>query len=124
MKTLFTRIKVILKGFQIRQLLAALLVGLILITVSATEATAAPANLKPGVKADLERVTDQGETGRPRTTGQWQSEKESLEGKPLQAAQRMAKEAADAVGEMAEIYPQNVKTLTPGVDNGKLPQDG
>lgn len=121
MKTLFAHVETIFEKFQIKRLIAALIVGWALIVASANGALAA--DLPANVKADLERVTEQGETGRPRTTGQWQEEKEALEGKPLQAAQRMAKEAADAAGELAELYPQNAKTLTPGVDNGQLPQD-
>jgi len=123
MKTFFTRLGSVLKGFQLRQLFAALMVGLVLIMASANKATPVLTSLAPDVKADLAKVTEQGETERPRTTGQWQAEKESLEGKPLQAAQRMAKEAADAAGDMADIYVQNAKTLTPGVDDGKLPED-
>jgi hypothetical protein len=55
--------------------------------------------------------------------GQWEAESESLEGQPGKQLKRIAKESADAVKNMAEIYPQNAKTLTPGIDNGALPND-
>ncbi|WP_017299084.1 hypothetical protein [Nodosilinea nodulosa] len=64
-----------------------------------------------------------GDVGRPRTTGQWQAENEALEGQPGKQLKRIAEESADAVKNMAEIYPQNAKTLIPGVDDGKLPTD-
>ncbi|MGG6240590.1 hypothetical protein ACQ4N7_18365 [Nodosilinea sp. AN01ver1] len=64
-----------------------------------------------------------GDVGRPRTMNQWQAENEALEGRPGEKLKRIAEESADAVKNMAEIYPQNAKTLTPGVDNGRLPTD-
>lgn len=63
------------------------------------------------------------DVGRPRTMGQWEAENQALEGQPGEKLKRIAKESADAVKNMAEIYPENIKTLTPGVDGGKLPTD-
>lgn len=63
------------------------------------------------------------EVGRPRTMGQWEAENDALKGKPGKRIERIAEESADAVKDMAGIYPQNVKTLIPGLDNGELPND-
>lgn len=119
MQTLFTRVNAFLKTLQVRQFLSMLLVGAIFMTTSV-----AKADLTPGVKAELDRVTTQGEVdGRPRTTRQWEAENEALQGNPVKQLERIAEQSADAIGEMAEIYPQNAKTLTPGMENGRLPQD-
>lgn len=118
MIAIFARIGAVLRALRIRQLLAALLVGAILLTTNIADAS-----LSSETQANLDRVTEQGETGRPRTTGQWEAERDSLQGKPIKRLERITEETADAVGEMAEIYPQNAKTLTPGVGNGELPED-
>ncbi|MDB9526692.1 hypothetical protein PN498_11880 [Oscillatoria sp. CS-180] len=118
MAAIFTKLSRMLSNIQWKQLAVACCVSVILLTANMPEA-----NLDPGVQSRLNTLTEQGETGRPRTTGQWQAENEVLQGKPVEQAKRIGKEAADAVEEMAEIYPQNVKTLTPGVDNGRLPKD-
>ncbi|PZV02874.1 MAG: hypothetical protein DCF32_14615 [Leptolyngbya sp.] len=76
-----------------------------------------------GSRAYSEGLPPTQDVGRPRTMGQWEAESESLEGQPGKRLKRIAEESADAVKDMAEIYPQNAKTLTPGVDNGTLPSD-
>ncbi len=93
-------------------------VGLFLLTTSVDTA-----DLKPSTKAMLNDMIARGEEGRPVTTGQWQAENEKLQGQPAKQAKRIAKESADAVGEMGEIYPGNVKTLTPGLENETLESD-
>ena len=125
MKTLFTHINRILEKITLKQALAAFFVGIIVLTAgpTAAHATEAKLSLADSAQASLSRITKEGETGRPRTTGQWQAENEALQGQPLDQLDRITEEAADAIGEMAEIYPQNVRTLTPGMDSGKLPRD-
>ena len=118
MRNILSRIGAILKSIQLKQLVTAVLLGAVLITTNV-----AAADLSPGVKAKLDETISKGETGRPRTTEQWQEENEALQGQPGKQLERIAKESADAIGEMAEIYPQNVRTLTPGVEAGKLPTD-
>ena len=93
-------------------------VGLFLLATSVDSSS-----LNQSTKDALNDLISRGETGRPVTTGQWQSENEKLQGKPGKQAKRIAKETGDAVGEMGEIYPDNVKTLTPGVENRSLESD-
>jgi hypothetical protein len=118
MKTIFSRIAAAFGLFQVKQIISVVLVGMVLLTTSVDEA-----NLSSGVKAKLDELTTQGETGRPRTTRQWQNENEALQGEPGKQLERIAKESTDAIGEMAEIYPQNAKTVTPGLNGGALPED-
>ncbi len=93
-------------------------VGLLLLTTSIDSA-----DLNRSTKDALNNLIVKGENGRPVTTRQWQAENRALQGQPGKQADRIGKEAADAVGEMGEIYPGNVKTLTPGLENESLEQD-
>ncbi|MEL6603004.1 MAG: hypothetical protein AAFP20_07240 [Cyanobacteria bacterium J06614_10] len=102
-----------------RQLMAtAFVVGLVLLTSSIDNA-----NLKPSTKAYLNNMIERGETGRPVTTRQWKAENERLEGQPAKRVKRIANESADAVEEMAEIYPGNAKSVLPGMSNDTLEKD-
>lgn len=92
---------------------------IILLTANGVDARQS-ASRQATANQDLPPTED---VGRPRTMNQWQAENDALEGQPGQKLKRIAEESADAVKNMAEIYPQNAKTLTPGVDNGKLPTD-
>lgn len=118
MKAILTRISTALSSIQWQQILATCCVAVILLTTQI-----AKADLDTGVQNRLDKITAKGEDGRPRTSAQWQAENEALKGQPGEKLKRIGKESADAIEEMAEIYPQNAKTLTPGVDNGALPKD-
>ncbi len=105
-------------ALRLQQFVAIAFVGLFLLTTSIDTA-----DLKPSTKTMLNDMIARGETGRPVTTGQWQAENEQLQGEPGKQVKRIAKESADAVGEMGEIYPGNVKTLVPGLENKSLESD-
>ena len=94
-------------------------VGLFLLTTSVDSSS-----LNQGTKDALNDFISRGKTNeRPVTTGQWQAENEKLQGQPGKQAKRIAKETGDAVKEMGEIYPDNIETLTPGVENRSLETD-
>jgi len=93
-------------------------VGLFLLTTSVDSS-----DLSSSTKDALNDLIARGENGRPVTYRQWKGEDEQLQGRPAKKAERIAKETADAVGEMGEIYPGNVKTLTPGLENESLESD-
>lgn len=125
MKTFIIRIRAALLRLQVRQLVTAAVAGIFLATtLTAASAAAAEegreADLSPQLEQKLDEITTPGETGRPRTTKQWQEEGEKLDGKPLETVKRVAEESADAVEEMAEVYPHVAKELTPGVEAGEL----
>ena len=103
---------------QLRRFVAAGFVGLLLLTTSVDTA-----DLPASTKTMLNDVIARGETGRPVTAAQWQAENEKLQGDPVEQAERIAKESADAVGEMAEIYPGNAKSVLPGMENKSLERD-
>ncbi len=106
------------KRFQPQRWVPIAFVGLFLLTTSVDSSS-----LNQSTKDALNDLISRGDNGRPVTTGQWQSENETLQGKPGKQAKRIAKETGDAVGEMGEIYPGNAKTLTPGLENRSLESD-
>jgi len=108
----------VMTTFQVQRLTAIAAIGLILLTTSVDNSS-----LNANTKATLNEMISRGENGRPVTTAQWQAENRRLQGKPSKQAERITKEAADAVGEMAEIYPENVKSVLPGMSNDSLERD-
>ncbi|MGC1310510.1 MAG: hypothetical protein WA885_25035 [Phormidesmis sp.] len=106
------------RALQPQRFVAIAFVGLFLLTTSVDSA-----DLPGSTKAMLNDMIARGAEGRPVTTGQWQSENQKLQGKPGKQAKRIAKESADAVGEMGEIYPGNAKTVLPGMSNKSLERD-
>jgi len=129
MRAIFERIRAVISVFQsvfrLQQWIAVALVGVVLMASGSSQAAPSTqdADIDSDVKTELQRLANEGEEGRPRTSGQWQAENEELQGKPGKQLKRIVRESADAVEEMSEIYPQNAKTLTPGVEDGKLPKD-
>lgn len=122
MRTIFIRMSEFLKPIRWQQVIAASFVGVLLLTTSAN-LYLADASMDSNTQNRLNKVENQGKTGRPRTTGQWQAEKESLEGQPGKVVERMGKEAADAAGNLADTYGQTVKDVTPGLESQELPKD-
>lgn len=109
------RIYRMLASLQVRKVAAIAFVGLFLLTTSVDSA-----DLSSSTKATLNDMIEQGANGRPKTTGQWQAENERLQGKPAEQAKRIAKESADAIGKMGKIYPDNAKTVLPGMENSSV----
>ncbi len=107
-----------LSRLQLQRFVAAGFVGLFLLTTSVDTA-----DLPASTKTMLNDMIARGEEGRPVTSAQWQAENEALQGEPAKQAERIAKESADAVGEMAEIYPGNAKSVIPGMENKTLERD-
>lgn len=116
--SIFKRIYSALTSLQLQRFASIAVVGFFLMTTSVDNA-----DLPGSTKAMLNDMIARGETGRPVTSAQWKAENEKLEGNPGERLERIAEESADAVGEMAEIYPGNVKTLAPGMSNDALESD-
>lgn len=121
MQTIFFHVREFLKNIQLKQLIAVCFVSIMLLSMPTTQL--ADAKVDSRAYNTLDEVQSRGEEGRPRTTGQWQSEKESLSGQPGKVVERMGKEAADAAGSLADTYGQTVKDVTPGLESKKLPSD-
>jgi len=121
MKAIFVRVSEILKNIPWQRAIAVCFVGLMVLSMPTIQL--ADARVDSSTQNRLDKVRDKGEQGRPRTTGQWQSEKESLSGQPGKVIERMGKEAADAAGNAADTYGQTIKDLTPGLESNELPKD-
>jgi hypothetical protein len=119
MKAIFGSLKKVLHSIHWKQFAVACSAVVILLTASGVDARQ---NASRQAYSNNE-IPPTEDVGRPRTMNQWQAENEALEGQPGEKLKRIAEESADAVKNMAEIYPQNAKTLTPGVNNGRLPTD-
>ncbi|PSR14896.1 hypothetical protein C8255_23555 [filamentous cyanobacterium CCP3] len=119
MKAIFESLKKVLHSIHWKQFAVACSTVIILLTANGVDARQ---NASQQAQRNSE-IPPTEDVGRPRTMNQWQAENEALEGQPGKKLKRIAEESADAVKNMAEIYPQNAKTLTPGVDNGRLPTD-
>lgn len=102
MKVILKRFEAMAAKLRIGRIVAACLAAMVLLFSS----TVSAADLSPGLQDKLDEITEKGETGRPRTARQWQEEAEELEGKPLERIKRITEESVDAVGEMAEMYPE------------------
>jgi hypothetical protein len=118
MKAVFGFLKEVLHRIHWKQFAVACSAVIVLLAASGAETKQNYAE-----KAYNGQLPPAGEVGRPRTMNQWDAENEALEGQPVEKLKRIAEESADAVKNMAGIYPQNAKTLTPGSDNGELPTD-
>lgn len=105
-------------GLRLQSVISVAFVGFFLLTSSVDSA-----NLPNSTKTMLNDMIARGAEGRPVTTGQWQAENEELQGQPAKQAKRIAKESADAVGEMGEMYPDTAKSTLPGVENKSLERD-
>ena len=116
--SLALQLKAIADSLQIKKLMSVAFVGLILLTTSVDNST-----LDSGAKEMLNDMIARGENGRPVTTGQWQAENERLQGQPGKQLERIVEESADAVENMAEIYPGNAKSVLPGMSNDRLERD-
>lgn len=122
MKIIFIRMGEFLKNIQWKQVIAAGFVSMLLLATSAN-LHIADASLDSDTRSQLNELENKGKVGRPRTTGQWQGEKESLEGRPGKVLERMGKEATDAAGNLADTYGQTIKDVTPGLESETLPKD-
>ncbi len=117
-KAAFARAYQALTSLQLQRFVAVGFVGLFLLTTSVDSSS-----LNASTKTMLNDMISRGENGRPVTSAQWKAENAELEGNPLERVDRIAKESADAVGEMAEIYPGNAKSVLPGMTNESLESD-
>jgi hypothetical protein len=97
-------ISALLKEFQVKRFVAVVLVGFLVLTTSV--------NAERGAQAVTKRVDQavhQDGSDRPKTTGEWNREARKTEDAPVQRAQRIAKESAEAVKDLGSVYPDTVK---------------
>ncbi|MGD1858367.1 MAG: hypothetical protein ACFB0E_00150 [Leptolyngbyaceae cyanobacterium] len=110
MRALLIRIGNALKKMPLQSMVAAGLAAIILFVMPGA-LPLVNATVDANLQNRLDELKAKGREGRPRTTGQFNSEKKSLEGKPSEVIERMRQETADAVEEAIEAVRQNLKDL-------------
>ncbi|MBD2299833.1 hypothetical protein H6G80_31600 [Nostoc sp. FACHB-87] len=108
----FSRINSLLNQFQVKQFVAVVLVGFLVLT---TNANIERGNTK-AVTRELDRVVHQDKADRPKTTGEWNREARQTENDPGKRAERIAKESAEAVKQWGSVYPDTAKRSANSVD--------
>lgn len=106
------------KALNVQRAVAVAFIGLFLLTTSVDNA-----DLPASTKTMLNDMIARGAEGRPVTSNQWKAENKALQGNPGERIERIAEESADAVGEMAEMYPDTAKSTLPGIENESLESD-
>jgi hypothetical protein len=99
-----TRISSLLNAFQVKQFLAVVLVGFLVLTTSVGNDRNAQAITKK-----IDETIHQGDSQRPKTTGEWNREARETEGAPGERIKRIAKESQEAVKDWGELYPDTAE---------------
>ena len=97
---IYTRIGSWFREFQVKRFFAAVLVGSLVLTAGVSDRV----NDQP-LPNRLDRAIHQGDSDRPKTTGEWQAEALETENAPGERIQRIAGESAEAVKDWASLYP-------------------
>jgi hypothetical protein len=101
----------LLKTLQVKRFLAAVLVGFILLTST----TVGSEPVGKDVTKKVDKIIHQGDSDRPKTTGEWNSEARATEDSLGKRAERIAEETKEAVKDWAGLYPDVAKRTVPGV---------
>ncbi|ERT05154.1 hypothetical protein M595_4893 [Lyngbya aestuarii BL J] len=97
---IYTHISTWLNKFQVKRFLAAILVGSLLLTTGLSEGT------NRSLTNKVDNTIHQGDSQRPKTTGEWKAEARETENAPGERIQRIAGESAEAVKDWASLYPE------------------
>jgi hypothetical protein len=91
-------------SLQIKQFLSVILVGFLLLNT-----TVAPDRASKATIDKLERMVQQEDSRRPKTTGEWQQQAREVKGKPGERLERIGEQSADAIKEFGSMYPDVAK---------------
>lgn len=91
------------QGLQVQSLVIVALLGLLLLTPSVAFADVGSGN--QGLTEKVRQLVHQGDSDRPKTTGEWQQEAREVEGSPGERLQNIAEESAEAVKDFGKLYP-------------------
>jgi hypothetical protein len=92
------------KQLQVRQFLAVVAIGFILLNTTPATDRASKATIDK-----LDRLVHQENPDRPKTTGEWQKQAREVKGKPGERIERIGEQSADAVKEFGQMYPEVAK---------------
>jgi hypothetical protein len=92
------------KNLQVRQFLAVVAIGFILLTTDVAPDRASKATIDK-----LDRMVHQENPDRPKTTGEWKQQAREVKGKPGERLERIGEQSVDAVKEFTGMYPDVAK---------------
>ncbi len=92
------------KQLQVRQFLAVAAIGFILLNTNVAPDRASKATIDK-----LDRLVQQEDPDRPKTTKEWQQQAREVKGKPGERIERIGEQSADAIKEFGQMYPEVAK---------------
>ena len=92
------------KQLQVRQFLSVIAIGFILLNT-----TVAPDRVSKATIDKLDRLVNQENPDRPKTTAEWQQQAREVKGKPGERIERIGEQSADAIKEFGQMYPDVAK---------------
>ncbi len=105
------RISSSLKSLPAKQFLPVVLIGFLFLTTNVASGLDSGRSGQ-SITNKIDKVIHQGDSQRPKTTGEWNREARETEGEPGERAARIAKESAAAVKDFGNVYPDTAKSST------------
>jgi hypothetical protein len=97
-------IRSFLKMFQVQQVMAIALVGVLFLLAPAET----PRN-NPDLGQRIDRVLEKTDSDRPTTTREWEQEARDVEGKPGERLKRIGVESKEALKDWSHLYPDTAE---------------
>lgn len=101
----------LLKGLQVKQVLAGVLVGFILLSTS----TVGSEPVGRDALKKVDKIVHQDDSQRPKTTREWKGEARATQNEPGKRAERIGEETADALKDWGKLYPDVAKRSIPAL---------
>ena len=111
-KSAIANIGVMFKQLQVKQFFAVVLVGFLLLTTNI-----AGMDRGQALTNKVDQLTDQNNSDRPKTVGEWNKEARQTEDAPLERIKRIGKESAEAVKDFGGMYADTAEKTAPDLDN-------
>jgi len=93
------------KSLQVRQLLPIVLVGFLILNISAAPNRS---ETQQAIKK-LDQTVHQEDSTRPKTTGEWEQQYRETEGRPVERLKRIEEQSAEAVKDLGSMYVDTAK---------------
>jgi hypothetical protein len=101
---IIAKISSLFNKLQFKQLLSIMMVGLVILSTNV-----APDRASKAAVDRLDRLVQQENPDRPKTTAQWQQQAKEVEGRPGERLKRIGEQSVDAVKEFGSTYPDVAK---------------
>jgi hypothetical protein len=101
---IITKISYLSNKLQVKKLVSMIMVSLVILATNV-----APERTSKATVDRLDRLVQQENPDRPKTTAQWQQQAEAVKGRPGERLKRIGEQSADAVQEFGSTYPDVAK---------------